>query len=101
MALMVGIWIGALPPRASTTQVSAIASACEAAANKQYNSVRSDFEKIASMDSGFIKASTGAAEWALNEGDLQKALGSGLINDNGATQESIRAFFALCGSHLS
>ena len=53
------------------------------------------------MDSGFIKASTGAAEWAFNKGDVQKALGTGMINDKGAIQESILAFYALCGSHLS
>jgi hypothetical protein len=101
VALMVGIWIGALPPRASTSQVSAIASACEAATNKQYDSVRLDFETIASMDSGFIKASIGAAEWARNKGDVQLLLRYGVINDNGVTQEGIRAFYALCGSHLS
>ena len=92
--LCFGIWLGS-SESVSGDQSSRITQACSEYDNKEYPAVAYDFMQIARHNPNYINAAYGAKVWATYKGDLAQAY-SGLINDNGATQQAVRDFFTLC-----
>ena len=95
MALLIfGIWIGSSGTN-SIDQSAAISQACSEYDSKEYSALAYDFMLIARHNPAYINAAYGAKLWATYKGDLTQAY-SGLINDNGASQQDVKEFFTLC-----